>query len=225
MKTFSARAPEAEISAEGTWCQIIRYQAQDTQAQPALFLDRDGVIVEEVHYLHRVLDIIMVPGAADVIRRANKLGLLVIVVTNQAGIGRGIYSWDDFISVQEHILDNLACEGAKVDAVFACPHHTEGSPPFNNSNASDRKPNPGMLLRASNAFSIDLSQSWIIGDRASDLQAGLRAGIKGGIHVFMGHGVESGEREQALALNSESFSAIGANSIADAFDLIPLLKL
>jgi D-glycero-D-manno-heptose 1,7-bisphosphate phosphatase len=224
MKPCSALPPGAEISPEGTWCQIIRYQPGDTQAQPALFLDRDGVIVEEVHYLHRIEDTIMVPGAADVIRTANELGILVVVVTNQAGIGRGIYNWDDFISVQEHILDNLASQGAKVDAVFACPHHKEGSPPYNNPNAPDRKPNPGMLLLASNAFSIELGQSWIVGDRVGDLQAGLRAGIKGGMHVFMGHGVESGEREQALALNSESFSAIGATSIADALDVLPLLK-
>ncbi len=225
MKPYSVLPPGVKISAEGTWCQVIRYQPQGSKAQPALFLDRDGVIVKEVHYLHRIVDVFMIPGAADVIRKANELGVLVVVVTNQAGIGRGMYSWDDFISVQEHILANLASQGAEVDAVFACPHHKDGSPPFNDTNASDRKPNSGMLLRASNAFSIDLRRSWIIGDRANDLQSGLRAGIKGGMHVFMGHGVEPGERDKALALNSKSFSAIGANSIADAFDLIPLLKL
>ena len=168
MKPFSALPPGVEISKEGTWCQTIRHQPKGSPAQPTLFLDRDGVIVQEVHYLHRIEDTIMVPGAADVILTANQLGVLIVIVTNQAGIGRGIYNWDNFISVQEHILANLASQGAAVDAVFACPHHTEGSPPYNNPNASDRKPNPGMLLRAADVFAIEMSKSWIIGDRAGD---------------------------------------------------------
>ncbi|MBT3767608.1 MAG: HAD family hydrolase [Rhodospirillaceae bacterium] len=224
MKPCSALPPGAEIDPLGTWCQIIRYQPQGSAAQPALFLDRDGVVVEEVHYLHRVEDTIIVPGAADVIRQANERGILVVIVTNQAGVGRGIYTWDDFITVQDHILDELSAAGARVDAVYACPHHTQAGPPYNDPDAPDRKPNPGMLLRAADAFEIEMRQSWIIGDRANDLVAGLRAGINGGIHVFMGHGVESGEREQALALNSKNFSAHGADSIADALKIIPLLS-
>jgi D-glycero-D-manno-heptose 1,7-bisphosphate phosphatase len=224
MKPCSALPPGAEIDPNGTWCQIIRHQPHGSAAQPALFLDRDGVVVEEVHYLHRVEDTRMVPGAAEVIRQANARGILVVIVTNQAGIGRGIYNWDDFILVQDQILDELAANGARVDAVYACPHHTNADPPYNDPDAPDRKPNPGMLLRATNAFKIERQQSWIIGDRANDLVAGQRAGIIGGIHVFMGHGVESGEREQALALNSENFSAYGADSIADALNIIPILS-
>lgn len=224
MKPCSALPPGAEIDSFGTWCQIIRHQPEGAPAQPTLFLDRDGVVVEEVHYLHRVEDIRMVPGAAEVIRQANACRVLVVIVTNQAGVGRGIYTWDDFIAVQDIILDELAAAGAKIDAVYACPHHTNADPPYNDPDAPDRKPNPGMLRRAAEAFSIEMSQSWIIGDRANDLLAGQRAGIKGGIHVNMGHGAEQGEREQALALNSKKFSAHGAKSIADALKLIPLLK-
>jgi D-glycero-D-manno-heptose 1,7-bisphosphate phosphatase len=224
MKPCSAPPPGAEIAPEGTWCQIIRHQPQGATAQPALFLDRDGVVVEEVHYLHRVEDTRIVRGAADVIRQANERGILVVIVTNQAGIGRGIYNWGDFIAVQDHILDELSAAGAKVDAVFACPHHTQAGAPYNDPDAPDRKPNPGMLLRAADAFEIKMDQSWIIGDRANDLVAGLRAGIKGGIHVFMGHGVEADERERALALNSENFAAHGAKTIAGALKIIPILK-
>jgi len=218
----SALPPGASIDEEDVWMQVIRH-APDGAVRAALFLDRDGVVVEEVHYLHRLEDTRLVPGAADVISRANGRGIPVVLVTNQAGIGRGIYGWDDFISVQEKILDDLARLDARVDGVFACPHHADGPPPYNHPDHPARKPNPGMLLRAARLLKLDLSASWIVGDRAADLMAGRRAGLAGGVHVFRGHGSTGSEREDALGLAEDGFLVRGAPSILEASELVPLL--
>ena len=108
----------AEIDDDGVWHQLLT-RLSGTERRPALFLDRDGVIVEEAHYLREVKDMALIDGAADIIRIANTNGIPVVVVTNQAGIGRGILNWDQFINVQEAMLDALADQGAYVNAVFA----------------------------------------------------------------------------------------------------------
>ena len=95
--------------------------------RPALFLDRDGAVVEDTEYLCRAEDIVMIPGAAAVIAAANRLGIAVVLVTNQAGIGRGYYGWAEFKTVQQAIVAALAREGARLDAVYACAHHPEGA--------------------------------------------------------------------------------------------------
>ena len=136
-----------------------------------LFLDRDGVIVEEVNYLHRVKDMRLTANAATVIRAANTNGMPVIVVTNQSGIGRGKYGWSDFESVQAAMLSALTAENAFIDAVFACPFHSGGQAPWNIADHPDRKPGAGMLFRAAAMFSLDLTTSWIVGDRAGDIGA------------------------------------------------------
>ena len=137
----------AAIGEDGIWRQLLT-RVTGVNPRPALFLDRDGVIVEEVHYLHRIKDMKVMPGAADVIGRANRAGVPVVVVTNQAGIGRGKYGWKEFIAVQDAMLDELASAGAYVNAVFACPHHAEGVAPYDIADHPARKPNPGMLLAA-----------------------------------------------------------------------------
>jgi len=212
----------AEIDAEHVWCQVLT-RPPARPAQPALFLDRDGVIVEEVHYLHKVEDTRLVPGATDAIRRANERGLPVVMVTNQAGIGRGIYDWPEFISVQEHILNELAAAGAFLNAVFACPHHDNGRAPYHGRDHEARKPNPGMLLRAADRLAIDVAASWIVGDRSGDVGAGRNAGLAGGIHVLSGHGNDAGERAGSEAYASTDYRVLTANSIADAWPQIPLL--
>lgn len=213
----------ARIDEDGVWRQVLT-RVPDTLDRPALFLDRDGVIVEEVHYLHKVADMRVMPGAARVIANANRRGVPVIVVTNQAGIGRGRYGWAEFIEVQEAILDKLAEDGAFVNAVFACPHHNDGVPPYNIKNHPARKPNPGMLLAAAEMMPIDLSGSWIIGDRAGDMGAGRNAGCAGGVHVKCGHGGEPGEREAAEALRTLAFDVKPSMTIDDAEKVIPLLN-
>jgi D-glycero-D-manno-heptose 1,7-bisphosphate phosphatase len=213
----------AAIGADGVWRQVLT-RVPGTAACPALFLDRDGVVVEEVHYLHKVADMKVMPGAAAVIRGANARNIPVVIVTNQAGIGRGKYGWREFIAVQEAMLDELAGDGAFVNAVFACPHHGGGVAPYDIDNHPARKPNPGMLLAAAEMLPITFEGSWIVGDRAGDIEAAKRAGCEGGVHVLSGHGKEKGERDAALAHRTVGFDVKGAESIDDAGAMIPLLQ-
>ncbi|MBO6519480.1 MAG: HAD family hydrolase [Rhodospirillales bacterium] len=213
----------ATIGEDGVWRQVLT-RVPGTEPRPALFLDRDGVIVEEVHYLHRAKDMKVVPGAADVVRNANRRGVPVIVVTNQAGIGRGKYGWKEFIEVQDAMLDELAAGGAFVNAVYACPHYGSGLEPYNADNHPARKPNPGMLLAAGELMPIDFGGSWIVGDRAGDIEAARRAGCAGGVHVATGHGKDAGERDAAMSQRAPGFDVVAAAAIEDAGGLIPLLK-
>ncbi|WNK00791.1 HAD family hydrolase [Thalassospiraceae bacterium LMO-JJ14] len=213
----------ATIGADGVWRQVLT-RLPSSAVRPALFLDRDGVVVEEVHYLHKPADMKVMPGAADVIRAANALDIPVVIVTNQAGIGRGKYDWQAFMDVQEAMLDELAGDGAFVNAVFACPHHADGVAPYNVADHPARKPNPGMLLAAREMLPITFEDSWIVGDRAGDIEAAKRAGCAGGVHVLAGHGSAEGERDAALTQRTVSFDVKGAKSIEDAGGLIPLLR-
>jgi len=223
MKPCQALPPGAAIT-DGLWEQVIHYP-QGKDSRPALFLDRDGAVLVEAHYLQRTEDVALIPGAVAVIRRANTLGVPTILVTNQAGIGYGYFGWDAFIGVQECFLDMLAAEDVRLDGVFACPFHVKGEPPYQHPDHPARKPNPGMLLRARDLLNIDLEKSWIIGDRQADLLAGKNAGLAGGQHVLTGHGGREGEQAAALALNDDTFSALASDSIAEALDLIPILRI
>jgi D-glycero-D-manno-heptose 1,7-bisphosphate phosphatase len=184
---------------------------------PALFLDRDGVIVEEVNYLHRIEDIALIIGAAGAIAAANRRGVPVVLVTNQAGIGRGYYRWAEFSAVQDALLSALAAEDAVVDAVYACPHHPTGLAGFADADHPARKPNPGMLLRAEKDLALDLRRSWLIGDKATDVEAAKRAGLAGAMHVMTGHG--ESERGGAAALAAVGFEVRLAGSIAGYVEL------
>jgi D-glycero-D-manno-heptose 1,7-bisphosphate phosphatase len=178
----SSRPPETVSFACGVWTQVLRVPAA-SRIRPALFLDRDGVIVEDVGYLHRTEDVRLMPAAENVIAEANACDVRVVIVTNQSGIGRGLYGWTEFAAVQDTIVARLAAAGAQIDAVYACPHHPEAIPPYQHPDPPARKPNPGMLLAAAEALPIDLSTSWIIGDRGQDLEAGRRAGLAGGVLI------------------------------------------
>jgi D-glycero-D-manno-heptose 1,7-bisphosphate phosphatase len=145
---------------------------------PAVFLDRDGTLNEEIGYLHRAEDVALVPGAAQAVARLNARGIPVIVVTNQAGIGKGKYGWDDYHTVMARIAELLAAAGAHLDASYAAPHHPQAEGPYRHPDHPDRKPNPGMLLRAAGEHGLDLARSWMIGDKALDLEAGRNAGCR-----------------------------------------------
>lgn len=213
----------AHIDEDGVWCQLLNRVANRTP-RPALFLDRDGVIIKEVHYLSRAEDVHLIANAADVIAKANSNGIPVIVVTNQAGVGYGKYGWKEFIEVQERIINDLEIQGAYLNAVYACPFHANGKSPYQQSDHPSRKPNPGMLEKAERHFAIDKSKSWIIGDRASDLQAGKLFRISGGIHVTTGHGSTSEEQLTAGALAADRFQVHNATHIGDALELLNILK-
>ncbi|MCW9033699.1 MAG: HAD family hydrolase [Rhodospirillales bacterium] len=217
----------AKLDHEGIWCQTINRPDRNlewTKGKAALFLDRDGVMVEEVHYLSRPEDTHLIKGSGELIAACNKSDIPVIVVTNQSGIARGYFEWGDFAIVQQKMLDDLKYFEAAVDAVYACPHHKKGNPPYNIDNHPARKPNPGMLLRAEETLKVDLSTSWIIGDKAGDLGAGKNAGLAGGIHVLTGHGRDEGEAEKSQALDSSDFKATSASDISACTELLPFFE-
>jgi D-glycero-D-manno-heptose 1,7-bisphosphate phosphatase len=204
------------LDADGVWCDVF---PGCCRGAPALFLDRDGVVVEEVDYLHRVEDIHICPDAAAVISAGNANAIPVVLVTNQAGIGRGYYGWAEFCTVQQAIQAAIAKDGARFDAVYACPHHRDGKGAFAHPDHPARKPNPGMLQRAAAALDIDLKRSWLVGDRAIDIEAAKRAGLAGALHVLTGYG--QAERAAAMALSGPHFEVRGAASIAGAL-MLPL---
>ncbi|MHB8550245.1 MAG: D-glycero-beta-D-manno-heptose 1,7-bisphosphate 7-phosphatase [Acidiferrobacterales bacterium] len=153
----------------------------------AVFLDRDGTINVERNYLHRLDDWEWIPGAVDAIRQLNHAGYLVVVVTNQAGIARGMYGEEEVRTLHRQIDAVLAPLGARIDAYYYCPHH----PDFGERIACNcRKPAPGMMLQASRDWDIDLARSYIIGDKLADVEAGLAAGVTP-ILVTTGYGAES----------------------------------
>ena len=223
MNNYSSLAFGDTVGEDGVWMQFLN-PAQGFGLRPTLFLDRDGVILIETHYLHTVEKTQLIAGALDTIRQANSLGLPVVVVTNQSGIGRGIYGWADFSAVQEKMLNELTEGDAYVNAVMACPFHPEAQPPWNVADHPDRKPNPGMLLRAERILPVDLSLSWIIGDHASDIEAGKLAGLEGGMHVWSGHGSHPGQRANALCCASDTFKVVESDSIAGAVKKLALLS-
>ena len=184
----------------GLWCEIT---GEGYAGRAAIFLDRDGVIVEEVSYLGRAQDLRMLPGAAQAIARCNRLGIPIVLVSNQSGVGRGYYSWSDFQAVQAALAAALAAQSARVDAVLACAYHPEAGGRYCIANHDWRKPNPGMILAAAERMKLDLANSWVVGDRTSDLAAGRAAGLGGGVLVTTGHGMH--ERTDALALATERY--------------------
>ncbi len=169
----------------GLW--IERLTTARFDGRPALFLDRDGVVVEEVHFLERAEDIRLTEGVAEAIAAANRAGVAVVIVTNQSGIARGLYGWAEFAAVQAELVRQLLERGAAVDLVLACGYHIDGEGEL----ARDhdwRKPKPGMLHAAASLLGVSLPRSLIIGDRLSDIEAGRAAGLVRAALVETGYG-------------------------------------
>jgi len=143
----------------------------------AVFLDRDGTINIEKDYLYRVDEFEFIPGAPEAVRMLNEAGFLVVVVSNQSGVGRGYYTEEDVDILHRHIADELAKSGARVDAWFYCPHHPQGKGSYSLA-CRCRKPLPGMLLEAARRYAIDLEASVMIGDKLVDMEAGAAAGCR-----------------------------------------------
>ena len=145
---------------------------------PALFLDRDGVVNHEVGYLHRAADLAFIDGIFSLCRTAQSLGYRLVIVTNQAGIARGLYTTADFENLMDLIRDRFELEQIRLDAVYHCPYHPEGIVAPYNCDHPDRKPSPGMILRAAGDLALDLPRSILIGDRCSDIAAANAAHLR-----------------------------------------------
>lgn len=177
--------------------------------RPAVFLDRDGTLNEEVDYLGDPAQLVMIPGAAAAVARLNAAGIPVVVVTNQSGIGRGKYGWRDFAAVMSRMGSLLALENARIDAVYASPHHEKGQGEYAVADHPDRKPNPGMLRRAAEEHGLDLARSWMVGDKAIDLEAGRRAGCRVAlVRTGYGAGVEGSGADLVAADLAEAVDRI-----------------
>jgi D-glycero-D-manno-heptose 1,7-bisphosphate phosphatase len=154
----------------------------------ALFLDRDGVVNEEVGYLHQAEEVRFVDGIFSLCRTAARLGYRLIVVTNQAGIARGYYSEPDFEALMEFMRGELRSEGVELDAVYYCPFHPEHGVGKYRQEHEDRKPGTGMLRRGAREFGVELSESVLVGDRCSDVGAANAAGLR---QAFLISGTEA----------------------------------
>lgn len=206
------------IDAEGVWCEVF---AGAPRGGPALFLDRDGVVIEDKDYLARAEDVALIPGAASLIAAANRATIPVILITNQSGIARGFYGWAEFARVQAALIAALAKQEAHVDAVYATPHFPGGIAPYDHPDHPARKPNPGMLTRAVRDLGLDLKRSWLVGDKADDIEAARRAGLAGALHVLTGHG--AAQRAAVEAETRPDFQVMLAKSIADAAEIVARL--
>lgn len=145
-----------------------------TAHRAAAFLDRDGTIVEDVHFLAHPEDVRLIPAAVRAIVALNKAHVPVIVVSNQSGIGRGIFDHDAYHRVHSQLVDLLAQEGARLDATYICPHSPDHEPP-----CECRKPCVALFQQAAREHGVDLATSWYFGDRWRDVEPGLTLGGRG----------------------------------------------
>jgi histidinol-phosphate phosphatase family protein len=154
-------------------------------ARPGILLDRDGTIIVDHGHVGSVDRVEFIPGAPEAIARFNQIGIPVAVVTNQAGIARGLYGIDDVARVHQHIAEHLAERGAHIDLFLYCPYHPAGTVEAFARTSEDRKPRPGMAKAAQAALNLDLTASWVVGDRPEDI--GLAEAV-GASAIYLGNG-------------------------------------
>lgn len=171
----------------------------------AVFLDRDGTLVQEAGYLDRLERLAFFPFSVDAVRQLNLGGFMVVVVTNQSGIARGIVDPEFVDAAHAAISARLAAGGARIDAFYHCPHHPGGTVPALRIACDCRKPGPGLLLRAAKDLDLDLAGSFSVGDRWHDLEAGRAAGTRT-VLVRTGYGAEN---------ESAPKSGVSADAIVD----------
>ena len=153
----------------------------------AVFLDRDGTLIEEVGYVGRLEQVVCYPWTADVIRAFNRAGLSVVVITNQSGIARGYLTEAAVETVHRHFTDVMAEGGARIDAYYYCPHHPDGTVEAYALRCQCRKPAPGLIERAARELKIDPSRSFVVGDKWLDIGLARTVGARG-ILVRTGYG-------------------------------------
>jgi histidinol-phosphate phosphatase family protein len=152
-------------------------------SRPGILLDRDGTIIVDHGYVGSVDRVEFIDGAPEAIARFNRAGIPVAVVTNQAGVARGLYGLDDVALVHQHVQAHLARYGARIDLFLYCPYHPAGIVEAFARTSEDRKPGPGMANAAANALNLDLAASWVVGDRPEDI--GLAKAV-GASAVYLG---------------------------------------
>ncbi|MGB8507029.1 MAG: HAD family hydrolase [Pyrinomonadaceae bacterium] len=162
----------------------------------AVFIDRDGTISEEVGYVNHVSRYRVFPYAAEALRLLREAGWLAILVTNQAGVARGYFNEEMIGQVHNQLAHVLEEGGARLDAIYYCPHHpTVGEPPYR-STCDCRKPKPGLIRRAAEDFQLELSRCWMVGDRYSDTELARNAGVRAAF-VLSGYGRGEWEHQRA----------------------------
>lgn len=165
--------------------------------RPAVFIDRDGTISEEVGYVNHPSRFRLFPYAASAIKLLNDQGWLAIVITNQAGVARGYFSESMIATVHDNLMRELRDQDARVDAIYYCAHHpTVGEPPYR-LECDCRKPKPGLITRAAEDQEIALEQSWMIGDRYGDIELARNAGVRSAF-VLSGYGRGEWENQSSL---------------------------
>lgn len=176
----------------------------------AVFLDRDGVLIEERNYLHRIEDVVFIPGAGAALKRLQDAGFKLFIVSNQSGVGRGYFTLADVEKVNACVLRELARDGVRFEKIYIAPEAPDQP-------SRGRKPSPQFLFDARDEFGLDLSQSYMIGDKLIDLECGWNAGAKQCILVRTGYGAES-EKKFSEKLNR----AVVVDDLAAAAALILL---
>ena len=162
----------------------------------AVFIDRDGTISEEIGYVNHPSRYRVFAYAAEAVKLLNEAGWLAILITNQAGVARGYFTEDVIGAVHNLLAQELARGGARLDAIYYCPHHPSvGEPPYR-FDCDCRKPKPGLIRRAAHEFDIDLAGSWMIGDRYSDTELARNAGLRAAL-VLSGYGRGEWEYQRA----------------------------
>jgi D-glycero-D-manno-heptose 1,7-bisphosphate phosphatase len=185
-------------------------------ATPAIFIDRDGTLTDEVGYVNHQSRLRLLPRSAEAIRRLNRAGLPTIMVTNQSGVARGYFSEEVLAAVNAALVEQLKAEGAHLDALYVCAHHpTEGVPPLR-ADCECRKPKPGLLLRAAADLGLDLRASWMIGDKPSDITVGHRVGART-VLVLTGYGLGEWEYRRA------TFPVAPDHVVPDLLDAVELI--
>ncbi len=181
----------------------------------AVFLDRDGTLNVEREYLFKIEDLSYIPGAVEAVALLKSAGFLIVVVTNQSGIGRGLYSEPELDQLHAFMQKELEKSSAGIDAYYYCPHHPEYGKGDYLKECACRKPLPGMILQAATELGIDLASSWMIGDKLADVEAGLAAGCSP-ILVRTGYGsIEADLVPQEIPVVDDLSAAAGLILLED----------
>jgi D-glycero-D-manno-heptose 1,7-bisphosphate phosphatase len=168
----------------------------------AIFLDRDGVINKEKDYIYRIADFEFIDGVFEALKYFQEQGYLLFITTNQSGIAREYYTERDFLELNQWMLQQFEARGVQITKVYYSPYHPKYGIGKYKKDTLCRKPNPGMILQAKEEFNINLVESIVFGDKETDIEAGINAGIKINILVRSGHKINETETKASLVIDS-----------------------